>query len=255
MELISSKSFTNGSVFCLRTESGKLVETTDTFLPYYTKDTKSGCNALTDYNVGSRAERWMVGVSTMHGCPLRCKFCATGNMRKSSLLTADEIVGQVDYVLSQNDCSAIEAKEFKINYTRMGEPFLNIEAVRQAIDEISHRIPHTHHYISTIGIKGSDFSWIEGNTTLQISLHACNDAKRDFLIPHKGKMTIAELGKIRTRSKLKTTLNLTLVEESDFDINVLKEHFDPDHFFIKLSPINQNEFSDKNLLGAGIIKV
>ena len=56
---------------------------------------------------------------------------------------------------------------------------------------VRYQYPNTHHYVSTIGIRGSDFSWIEGNVTLQISLHACNDAKRDFLIPYANKM-IAE---------------------------------------------------------------
>jgi 23S rRNA (adenine2503-C2)-methyltransferase len=189
------------------------------------------------------------------GLPIACiKFCATGNMKRSKVLSSDEIIDQVMFVLDRNSNDPNFSREFKINYTRMGEPFLNIDAVKTAINKITALCPNTHHYISTIGIKGSDFSWIEGNISLQISLHACNDEKRDFLIPHKSKMSIAELGKIRTKSKLKTTLNLTLVEESDFDIDVLKEYFDPEYFFIKLSPINPNEFSDKNLIGAGAIK-
>ena len=47
-----------------------------------------------------------------------------------------------------------------------------------------------------------------------------------------------ELGSIRTDSKLKTTVNMTLIEEDDFNIDELKRLFDKDHFFIKLSPIN-----------------
>ena len=38
MNIVKSKSFKNGTVYCLRLEDGMLVETTDTFLPYYTKD-------------------------------------------------------------------------------------------------------------------------------------------------------------------------------------------------------------------------
>lgn len=256
MEIVNSCTFANGTVYCLRTELGNLIETTDTFLPYYTKNSTNGNNLLTSGDLGNREERWMIGVSTMSGCPLKCKFCATGNMRKSRLLTADEITEQVFFILNKNPSYyPEEAKEFKINYTRMGEPFLNVKAVREAIERISARYPNTHHYVSTIGVKGSDFSWVTENVTLQISLHACSDEKRDFLIPYKKKMTIEELGQIRTRSKQKTTLNLTLVDETDFDLDVLKRYFDPEHFFIKLSPINPNEFSDKNLLGEGVIKV
>ena len=67
-------------------------------------------------------------------------------------------------------------------------------------------------------------------------------------------MTIEELGNIRTNSNLKTTLNCTLVDSDDWDIEVLKKNFDKDKFFIKLSPINPNEVSDKNNLGNGLIK-
>ncbi|WP_262721636.1 hypothetical protein [Bacteroides uniformis] len=38
MKIVKSKSFGNGIVYCLRLDDGMLVETTDTFLPYYTKD-------------------------------------------------------------------------------------------------------------------------------------------------------------------------------------------------------------------------
>ena len=147
-----------------------------------------------------------------------------------------------------------EAEEYKINYTRMGEPFLNIDNVRRAVEEIDKKYPNTHHYISTIGIAGSDFSWIRDNVTLQVSLHSLVEEKRDWLIPFKKKMSIEELGKIRTDSNLKTTVNLTLVDDDDFDIDLLKKHFDPKYFFIKLSPINKSEITEKNNIGVGVIK-
>jgi hypothetical protein len=67
-------------------------------------------------------------------------------------------------------------------------------------------------------------------------------------------MTIEELGKIRTKSNLKTTVNLTLVDNADFDIVKLQKYFDPKHFFIKLSPINENTTSQSNNMGTGIIQ-
>ena len=175
-------------------------------------------------------------------------------MKKYRNLTAFEIVQQVEFAISQSECNPADAKEFKINYTRMGEPFLNIEAVKEAIRIITKRYPNTHHYVSTIGIQGSDFSFVKGNVTLQISLHSFDEAKRNWLIPYPKKMTIEELGQIRTESDLKTTINLTLVDESDFDAEKLKQYFDKDYFFVKLSPINPNNISDKNNLGKGIVE-
>lgn len=255
MNIVKSKSFKNGIVYCLRLEDGMLVETTDTFLPYYTKDAIGRKqNFLENDNLGNHSERWMIGVSTMSGCPVRCKFCATGNMKRYRNLTANEIVAQVEFAVSRANFNPCGAKEFKINYTRMGEPFLNIKAVKEAIKRITEKYPNTHHYVSTIGIKDSDFSFVKGNVTLQISLHSFDEEKRNWLIPYPKKMTIEELGQIRTESNLKTTINLTLVDESDFDADKLERYFDKEHFFVKLSPINPNNISEKNNLGNGIIE-
>jgi 23S rRNA (adenine2503-C2)-methyltransferase len=257
MKVIRSKSFKNGKVYALKTHDGYPVEVTDTFLPYYTKDAIGrNQNSLEDYYLGDRSERWMIGVSCMSGCPVRCKFCATGQLKKFRNLTAMEIVEQVLFILKANpDYDVRDCKEFKINYTRMGEPFLNIEEVKKAVGIIDLMFPgKVHHYISTIGVKGSDFSWVKDNITLQLSLHSLCEKKRNWLIPYKKKLSIEELGQIRTQSNLKTTLNMTLVDEADFDIKTLKEHFNKEDFFVKVSPINTNCVSDDNEMGTGVIK-
>src|SRR6056297_1156436 len=165
MKVKKSKHFNNGSVYCLELEDGKLIETTDTFLPFYTK------NIIDNYELGDRKERWMIGISVMSGCPVRCKFCATGQMNKWRNLTAQEIVDQVDFIVSKNpDFDPNESKEFKLNMTRMGEPFLNIENVKKASQILIKKYPNIHIFISTVGIKDSDFSWIKDNITLQLSV-------------------------------------------------------------------------------------
>jgi hypothetical protein len=257
MKEITKKDFTNGSVYLLKTEDGFPLEVTDTFLPFYTKDAIGRKqNQLDSTEVANRGERWMVGVSTMSGCPVRCKFCATSKLKRWRSLTWQEIVDQVIFIIHKNNICPENSKEFKINYTRMGEPFLNIENVRRAIEVIDSVFkPGTvHHYISTIGLRGSDFSWVKGNITLQISLHSLEETRRRWLIPMPNLMSIEELGQIRTKSDLKTTINLTLVDEKDFDIEKIKKYFDPKYFFVKLSPINVNDVSKKNNLGNGIIE-
>lgn len=252
----NSKHFTNGSVFLLHTEDGFPLETTDTFLPFYTKDAVGRKqNDLVNGDIGSRDERWMVGVSVASGCPVRCKFCATGNLKKFRNLTAEEMVAQVEFIISKNPGrDPRKSQEFKVNWTRMGDTFLNVDEVKKAISIISEKYPNTHHYISTIGIKNADYSWIKGNITLQLSLHSLENERRDNLIPFKNKVTIEELGMIRTESNLKTTINMTLVDEADFDIEKLSKYFDPKFFFIKISPINVNNISEQNGMGNGIIE-
>lgn len=253
---IRNRSFTNGKVYALSTEDGYPLEVTDTFLPNYTKDAiNDNENTLRDYEVGDRTQRWMIGVSCMSGCPIHCRFCQSGKLTKWRNLTAEEIVEQVEFIISKNPKYKFEdAWEHKINYTRCGEPFLNLDAVRKAIDIIDAKYPNTHHYISTVGLQGSDFSWIKDNITLQLSLHSLDEKRRHNLIPIKNLMSIEELGQVRTASNLKTTINMTLVDFADFDIEILKKYFDPKYFFIKLIPINENDISQENHMGAGVIE-
>ena len=254
MKIIKQRDFSNGTVYAVRTDDWYPIEVTDTFLPYYTKECiNEHTNELKEYTLGSREDRWMIGVS-----------CATGKLKRCRNLTSDEILEQVKMMLDLNkDYSPLDSKEFKINYTRMGEPFLNIENVKEAITKVDKYIEEkygkkegfkVHHYISTIGLKGSDFSWIRGNITLQLSLHSLDEERRAELIPVKSLMSLEELGSIRTESNLKTTLNMTLVDFADFDIKKLEKYFDKEYFFIKLSPINENDVSRENEMGAGIIK-
>lgn len=255
MKELRNKKFANGAVYCFQLEDGLLIETTDTFLPFYTKDAiGKHQNFLQSYELGDRTERWMIGVSVGSGCPVGCKFCATGKMKKFRNLTSDEIVDQVMEMTIRNRNHPTSSKEFKINYTRMSDTFLNLDNVKEAIEKIDQIYPNTHHYVSTVGIKGSDFSWIKDNITLQISLHSLDEDRRHELIPINNLMSIEELGQIRTKSNLKTTVNLTLVDEADFDIEKLKKYFDPEFFFIKISPINVNAVSEANHLGKGIIE-
>jgi len=241
------KEFTNGIVYALKTKDGYLVETTDTFLPLYTKDCINGhSNSLKNDYIGDRSERWMIGVSVQSGCPVHCKFCATGQLKKWRNLSAEEIIQQVEFIISQNKQDPNQSKEFKINYTRMGEYSLNKDEIKTAIEIINKKYPNVHHFISTVGVKNDDFSWVKDNITLQISVHSLNEEYRDWLIPIKNKMTLKELGQIRTQSNLKTTLNLTLTNQEKLDVKKLREYFDPQYFFIKLSPLNENCISKEN---------
>lgn len=83
-----------------------------------------------------------------------------------------------------------------------------------------------------------------------ISFHSFDETHRDWLIPFKKKMSIEELGQIRTESNLKTTINLTLVEESDFDADKLRQYFDSQHFLSSYRPSTLT----KSLMGTILAK-
>jgi 23S rRNA (adenine2503-C2)-methyltransferase len=76
-------------------------------------------------------DRFTFCVSSQAGCPLDCRFCATGAMGFSRDLTAGEILGQVSAL-------ARETGELRnIVFMGMGEPLLNLDAVIPALQVLT----------------------------------------------------------------------------------------------------------------------
>ncbi len=137
-----------------------------------------------------------VCVSCMVGCPMKCAFCATGEMGLLRKLTADEIITQV--LFFSRFLKKENARVGSVVFMGMGEPFLNYDNVMQAVRILNNPecfgIGARHISISTCGI----FDGIRKLTTediavnLAISLHAPNDEVRRKIMPVAEGYTIAE---------------------------------------------------------------
>ena len=129
-------------------------------------------------------ERQTVCVSTQVGCPLDCKFCATGSMRFSRNLTAGEIVAQVASMQRY-----ATKRITNIVFMGMGEPLLNHEAVLNAItiltDDASMNIRAKGITISTSGIADRILLLAKEKIKfrLAVSLHSLDDNIRAMLMP------------------------------------------------------------------------
>jgi 23S rRNA (adenine2503-C2)-methyltransferase len=133
-------------------------------------------------------QRLTVCVSSQVGCPMACRFCATGKGGLQRSLAGHEIVAQV---LSIRE--VMERRPSHVVFMGMGEPLLNIEAVLESIrcinDDlgIGHRritvstvgVPHTLPRLADLALKQLG----RAQFTLAVSLHAPNQALREELIP------------------------------------------------------------------------
>lgn len=123
-------------------------------------------------------------VSTQVGCPIDCKFCATGAMGFKRNLTAGEIIDQV--IQSQRFS---ERRITNIVFMGMGEPLLNLKNLLKAIDIITSndgiRIGSRKITISTVGLpdKIKELADAGRKVKLAISLHTLNEDLRKKLIP------------------------------------------------------------------------
>jgi 23S rRNA (adenine2503-C2)-methyltransferase len=139
-------------------------------------------------------KRLTLCVSTQVGCPLDCKFCATGAMGFTRNLTAGEII---DQALHAQRIS--EKRITNLVFMGMGEPMLNYENVMQAIDIINDEkglnIGIRHITISTAGYADHIRRMADENrkVKLALSLHSLDNDKRTLLMPITKKYPVDEL--------------------------------------------------------------
>jgi len=128
-------------------------------------------------------------LSSQSGCPLTCRFCATGAMKFARNLSASEILDQALHF------RRIEAVDHCV-FMGMGEPMLNLDAVLAACERLPDLgISNRHTTISTVG-------WIPGierlaesgmPVRLALSLHAAEEALRSELMPVNERYPLADV--------------------------------------------------------------
>lgn len=136
-------------------------------------------------------------LSSQVGCPLDCKFCATGRMGLLANLEAGQIV---DQLLQVNHFARQRGRKVtNVVMMGMGEPLLNYSAVARALKLMRLK--------EGIGLGGrkvtlSTAGYIPGirrlmaedlNVGLAISLNATTDELREQLMPINRKYKIADL--------------------------------------------------------------
>ncbi len=133
-------------------------------------------------------DRLTVCVSSQVGCPMACRFCATGKGGLQRSLAVHEIV---DQVLSIRE--VMGRRPSHVVFMGMGEPLLNLEAVLAAVDCLCTDLGMAQRQItvSTVGVPAALPTLAEraleqlgrAQFTLAVSLHAPDQALRQRLIP------------------------------------------------------------------------
>jgi 23S rRNA (adenine2503-C2)-methyltransferase len=199
-----------------------------------------------------REKKWVLIVSTLFGCPIKCPICDAGGFYQGKL-TADDILAQIDFLVTKRYPDRhVPAQKFKIQFARMGEPSYN-PAVLDVLEELPTRYhaPGLMPCISTIAPAGTESfferlieikeSLYPGRFQLQFSIHSTGGETRDWLIPAKkwGFERIAEYGKrFVKKGERKITLNFALAQNIPVEVTTLRKYFDPELFLIKITPLN-----------------
>ncbi|MDR1747820.1 MAG: 23S rRNA (adenine(2503)-C(2))-methyltransferase RlmN [Spirochaetaceae bacterium] len=134
-------------------------------------------------------------VSSQAGCPVGCAFCMTGKLGFARNLTAEEIVGQFLFLeaAAAAEKSAAElptaGKLDNIVFMGMGEPLLNLEAVRRTIQVLTapegRNLSRRRITVSTAGIVKGIYDLADNGPEIRLAVSltsACPDV-RTALMP------------------------------------------------------------------------
>ena len=214
-----------------------------------------------------RENKWVILVSTMFGCPIGCMMCDAGGYYHGKT-SAEMIYDQLDFLIYKrfpNGC--VPARQFKIQFARMGEPALNpnVLTVLEGLPD-RYDAPGLMPSISTIAPAGAQKffdrlieikreKYAGGNFQFQFSLHTTDLGLRDKIIPAK-KWSFREMAAFGERffseGDRKITLNFALAQDLTIDPDVLLEYFTPEKYLIKITPLNPTYRASANSLASYI---
>ncbi|MCQ2483100.1 MAG: 23S rRNA (adenine(2503)-C(2))-methyltransferase RlmN [Clostridia bacterium] len=135
-----------------------------------------------------------VCISSQAGCKMGCTFCASAHAGFGRSLTSGEMLGQV--VISQHH---IGERIRSVVVMGIGEPFDNydnlIGFIRLANNKDGLNLGSRHITVSTCGLvpRMKDFTELNSQVNLSISLHAPNDELRKQLMPIANKYSLNEV--------------------------------------------------------------
>ena len=203
----------------------------------------------------------VVCLSTQIGCGMGCTFCHSTkpfkyftSQKKRILrnLNSKEIVDQAINSL-ENVPLPSASTGIIFSYMGMGEPFANIKAVKESINELGKRYPKSRATLSTIGFDLHQILHLGEEIAkgvypipvkLHISLHASDNLQRIKLIPHASAIieTIEIAAKYAEMTGSVVKLNYVLMKgfnDTEEDIQRLQRLLaDKKGLVLKISDLN-----------------
>lgn len=209
---------------------------------------------------GDINKKWVIIVSTLYGCPVKCKICDAGFFYDGKI-NKDDIISQIDFLVSKRFPDRfIHSDKFKIQFARMGEPSFN-HNVLDVLDIIDtfYKTKNLIISLSTVyPLNTNDFfnrllkikkEKYLCNFQLQFSIHTTDIKIRDELIP----VPKNDFKKINNYGKRffdgggkKITLNFALAENMPVCTETLAKYFNPEIFLIKITPVNPTAKAKKH---------
>lgn len=192
-------------------------------------------------------------LSSQCGCAMGCVFCKTGQMGSVVNLSTGDIIRQVLAVIKQQGKSEKPCFD-NVVFMGMGEPLNNLEAVAGAIeilkDDQAFRVGPSKITVSTCGLvpRMDEFSKLDLEVNLAVSLNAADDATRSAIMPvnrkYNLKSLLAAIQRFPLKKRQKVTIEYILlagVNDGEQDLVNLSRLLKGMQVKVNLIPFNNNE--------------
>lgn len=216
------------------------------------------------------SEKWVITVSTQHGCAMDCTFCDVPNLKFNGNVCFDDLKRQLYSALAAfPDIKYTD--RLNLHYARMGDPVFNkdvftfsrwIAANKRTIQEetgvrmeVIHPVfttmmPRMKHTIDRVqewaDIKNDVFN---GQAGMQWSINSTDEEQRSEMFRGK-QMTMEEIAYVGTWLPepigRKYCLNIAYSTDFIVDAKKLAGLFDTNKFMVKITPIHNNDACKAN---------
>jgi len=203
-----------------------------------------------------------IDISTMIGCPIRCKYCAAASLKYERQLTTEEMIEQVLFLLNQENISSFP--KINCSFQGIGEPSLLAKSVFEAGYKLLMIDKRCVLSISTTAanLNGVRF-WRKENLpldNLQFSSPLTNQKNHDLSFPKTPRHydLIEEIHYCAESLNIqKVKYNYILIEgvnDRNVDIETLIKVFSNSSVIVKISSLNQTRNSLNNAMKQGTKK-
>ena len=208
--------------------------------------------------------RHIIELSASHGCPMKCKFCASSSITPVKGLLQDEIFEVFEYIYNDNNLSTCDY--VLVAMAGIGELYFTFDNVKEFVLKANTNYDNLRFATSSCCMDSGLFTALE-NLSKQVTFdniqitHISTDVEKNkFLIPGIPKLiNSTEVAKLISLSTLDVIrINYLLIKDindSTDDIKRFAECYLPikDNIVVKISTLNATATSRLNKLESGDI--
>lgn len=207
-------------------------------------------------------EKWVITISTQYGCSMGCTFCDVPKAGPGRNASLRDLQRQIIAGL-QTHPEVTWSNRLNIHFARMGEPTWNPNVLEMGKWLKTHIDPEftVHPVVSTmmpkknIWLRTFIHTWMRiknrvyrGNAGLQLSLNSTNEAQRTEMF-NGNALSLCEIAGVMdgvVPVGRKITLNFAVANDWEIDPAVLRRHFDPSDYVVKLTPMHKTAKAIEN---------